>query len=251
MFPSLHIFSFSLSLQGLLLGCGVLAAFATAERLATRLRLPPDRIWTAALLAGVSLFVGERLLLFVQGWRDFLAHPLWMLGLLTVRDERFFYAGAVLAVLVCGAYLLAHRIPLRRAADCLLPALGLMLAFVHAGYFAAGAEPGRVTTAHWGVVSTNRVAHALYGTPLHVPLIPVAAWAAAGYALVTLAAVAAAVRGRSASGLFLLEAGLLTVLLGQFALHWAGEPMVFGVFTWAQSAGILSTVAGAGLLVKS
>ena len=250
MFPTLPIFSFlSVSTQSLLLGCGVLSALGTAERLAVRLRLPADRIWTAALLAGASLFLGERLLLFVRGWRDFLAHPLWMLGLLSVRDTRLFYAGVTLALLVCAAYLLACRIALLRAADALLPATGLLLAFVQAGYFAAGAEPGRMTTARWGLVSTNRVARALYGTPLHVPLIPVAAYACVAYALVALVAAWQAARGRSCAGFLLLAAGLLTVLLGQLLLRWAGEPMIFGVFTWAQGAGVVSALAGAGLLL--
>ncbi len=202
------------------------------------------------MLAGVSLFIGERLPLLVRGWRDFLAHPMWMLGLLAVRDARFFYAGVALAMLVCAAYLLACRVPLLRAADALLPALGLLLAFTQAGYLAAGAEPGRVTAVRWGLISTNRIARALYGTPLHAPLIPVAAYACLLYSLIALVSVAGAARGRTVTGPFLLLAGLGAVLLGQLQMHWTGEPLVLGVFTWAQSAGILSAAAGSFLLLR-
>ncbi len=251
MFPSISLFGFvSLSTQSLLLALGVLAALATAERLAARLHLRADRVWNAAALGGVSLLLGERLLLVVRGWRDFLAHPMWMLGLLAVRDQRLFYAGAGFGILVCAAYLLASRVSPARAADALLPAAGLLLAFVQAGYLAAGAEPGRVTVARWGLVSTNRVAHALYGTPLHVPLVPVAAYGCVGYAVAALVATWQAARGRSSAGFFLLAAGLLTVLLGQMELRWAGEPLLLGVFTWMQGAGVVSTCVGAGLLLR-
>ena len=231
------------------MGLGVLAALATAERLAIRQRLPEGRIWTAALLGLVSLFIGERLLLFARSWRDFLAHPLWMLGLLSVRDMRLFYAGAALGAAVCAGYLAAARIPLSRAASALLPAAGLLLAFVHAGYFAAGSHPGRMAMGWPGVVVTNRTAHALYGTPLGVRLIPVAAYAAVGYALISLLAVWIAIRERSNAGAFLLLSGVWAVLMGQMEMRWIGEPMLLGVFTWAQGAGVVSALVGSGLLL--
>lgn len=250
MFPSFRLPGhFSISLESLLLACGVLAALAAAERLASKLRLRPDHIWNAAALAGVSLVAGERFILFAQSWHDFLAHPRWMLSLLSIRDPRLSYAGAALALLASTSYLLYQRVPLLRAADATSPAVALLLAFVHAGYFAAGAEPGRLCSARWGLVSTNRIAYAIYGTPLHVPLIPVAAYLSLGYALIALTSAALAARGRAVAGAVLLGAGLLTVLLGQLALHWSGEPMVLGVFTWAQTAGVLSTLSGAMLLL--
>lgn len=247
MFPVLSIFG--VSLQPLLLACGVLAAIATAERLAVNIRVAPQRIATAAILGLLSIFLGERLILFARNWRELVAHPLWMVGLISVRDPRLFYAGAAIALLVCAVYLLATRIALRRAAGALVPAALLLLAFVHAGYFAAGAEPGRVTSAHWGVVYTSWVAHALYGTPLYTRLFPVAPILAVGYALLALAGAIAAIRRRESTGFLLLGAGLLTVLVPQFALRWTGEPMLLGVFTWVQAAGVLTTVAGSLLLL--
>ncbi len=257
MFPSLPIFSrFSLSFEHLLLACGVLAALATVERLAPKLRLRSDRLWNAAVLAGVTVFAGERLLLLIHGWRDFAAHPfaqlfasaLQILRPIVSPEPALFYAGAALALLCCTLYLVRHRVPLLRAADALLPGLGVLLAFQQASYFAAGAEPGRITSPRWGIVSTDPAALALYGTPLHVPLLPVAAWASLCYAAIALIAVGMAARGRSTSGFFLLMAGLVAVLLGQ--LHRPGEPMLLGIFTWAQTTGVLSTFAGACLLLS-
>jgi phosphatidylglycerol:prolipoprotein diacylglycerol transferase len=257
MFPSIHIpllglfGSVTLSVQSLLQALGVLAALTTVERLALRQRLRPDKLWTAAVLMAVTLFVGQRLVLFARGWRDFLAHPLWMMGLLRVRDPRSFVVGTALAVAIGTVYLLANRIALARAANALTAAVLLLLGFVHAGYFAAGAEPGRLTSHHWGLVCSNRYAAAAFGTPLHVPLIPVAAYACLGYALLAVAAAALAARGRDATAAPLVAAGLLTVLLGQFQLHWSGEPLVLGLFTWVQTLGITWTLAGAGLLLPT
>ncbi len=237
-------------MQGVLFACGLLAAFATAERLAAKQRVRPDRIATAALVGTVAMVVGERLLLLVHGWRDFLAHPLWMLGLLSVRDARMFYAGAALAILACLGYLLLTRTSILRALNALLPGIGLLLAFVHAGYWAVGAEPGRVTGARWGVVSMSRTARALYGTPLHLPLWPVAAWASVVYALLSLGVAVAATRGRSVAGAFLVVAGVTNVLLGQLQMQWSGEPLVLGVFSYPQTAGAMSAAAGALLLLR-
>ena len=248
MFPYLLIFGFAVPTPGLLLGCGLLAALATAERLAAKLRLPPNRVWTAAVLGTVSLPLGERLVLFAASWQDFVAHPTWMLGLLAIRDSRLFYAGVCLALVVVSGYLRACHVPLGRATEALAPAATSMLAFAHASYFAEGAEPGRVCAPRWGVVCGNHMAQALYGTPLGVPLIPVAAYACAGYAVAALAGAWTA--GRSGTGVVLLLGGLVAVLAGQGAIAWAGEPLVLGVFTWAQAAGAVSTMLGAGVLLR-
>ncbi len=241
--------------QGLLPALGVLAALAAAEKLASKLRLQPDRIWTAAVLSGTCVFIAERLLLIFGNWRAYLAHPFWMLGLRSVRDERLFYAGVLFAGLICILYLFGRRIPLLRAAEALLPAGSLLLAFVHAGYLLAGAEPGKTITAHWAarwsIMYRDCTAHALYGTPLHVPLIPVAAYAAVGYALLALAGAALAARGRSSAGFTLLGGGLLAVLLGQLQLQLPGAPMILHTYSWAQAAGVLSALGGAALLLRA
>ena len=252
MFPVFPFFGFiSIQAQGLLLALGLLAALYTAERLAACVRVRPDHVWSAAAYGLFAVFVGERLPLFLHGWRGYLAHPTWAVALLSVRDGRLFFLGALIGVLVCTGTLLLYRVSLPRAARALLPAAGLLLAFVHAGYFAVGAEPGRVTRAHWGVVNTSRVAHALYGTPLDVRLIPVAAIASIGFAIIALVASVLAVRGRANAGVFLLSAGVLTVVLEQLTLRWPGEPLVAGLFSWPQAAGIASILLGAILLLRT
>ena len=251
MFPVLRVFGVaSLPLQPILLACGVLAALAVAERLAARLGLQPERISTAAILGLCSIFFGERLILFAGNWRELIAHPLWMIGLVSVRDPRLFYAGAAMALAVCWLYLRRRRVSLRRAAAALLPASLLLLAFVHAGRFAVGAEPGRIAPPTWGIITTNRTAHVLYGAPLGTPIFPVAAWLSMAYGLLALAGAWAATRGRQSLGPVLLVAGLITVLAGQLTLRWPGQPMVLNVFTWPQTGGVLTTIVGALLLLR-
>ena len=237
---------FTSALQPVLVACGALVAIATAERLAACQRIAqPQRIGTAATLGLTGVFFGERFLLFARAWRTFIAHPLWMLGLITVRDPRFFYGGAALALAIVTLYLLSARLPLRRAANAMLPAALLLLAFVHAGAPFAGAEPGWATAAQWGA------AHALYGMPLFSRFVPIAAMRSAGYAALALAGTIAVRQGREAVGLLLLLSGILTVLAGQLALQRPGQLMVLGVFTWQQAAGVCCAVAGAALLTRN
>lgn len=251
MLPSLPLFGHvTFSFSALLLACGVLAALATIERLAPRQRLRSDHLWTAAVLALISLFLGQRLVLFLRDWHSFLAHPLWMVGLVSIRDFRLFYAGAAIALVGTLAYLRLRRCRLLPAANVLLPGALLLLAFVHASYFAAGAEPGLRTSLRWGLVCTSRLAAQLYGTPLHIPLVPVALYASLGYALLALTATAAAARGRNGFPAHLLAAGLLTVVFGQLHMRWPGEPLLLGIFTRAQGAGIACCAVGAAFLLS-
>ncbi len=241
-----------LPLAPVLLLCGVLAAIAMAERLARQTQIPPRPIGNALLLGLATIFFGERLLLFLAAWRDFLAHPLWMAGLITVRDARLFFMAAAFALAACAAYITRMQIPLARAAAALLPSTLLLLAFAHAANFVAGSEPGRVTTSGWGIVSTDRMAHALYGTPLLVPSFPVAAWLSCGFALLALLGIWATTRpaGTSflkrgeATGCLLLGAGLLTLMGGQLLLHVPGSPLLLDIVTWPQAAGTLTAIAG-------
>ncbi|WP_158615399.1 prolipoprotein diacylglyceryl transferase family protein [Acidipila sp. EB88] len=194
MFPFLPFPFFSISIQSLLIGLGVLAALRTAERLAWRLGLAAHPVSTAALLAGAGLILGPRLILLIAGWRDFVAHPSWMLSLFHVEDPRLLYAGAVIGLIVATGSLMRARVNVLLAANALLPCVTLLLAFVHAGYFAEGAEPGRIVAARWGVICTRHLARTLYGTPLDVPLVPVAAYGSAGFALLALGTVWMAAR---------------------------------------------------------
>ena len=253
-----HLGRVTVSTEGVLVAFGLLAGLQLACLLGTRSGLDPDRLWNLGLLSLLTLFLSERMLVIACNLRDFIDHPLWMLGLATVRDERYFYGGVLLAICAGVGYLLAWRLPWRSVLDALAPGASLALGCASLGALAAGSNFGRPTTAAWGITYTSRVAARTSGTPLGIPLAPVALYAAILYLLLAAWGTGAArgktsVRGSrpkgSVAGWWLFTAGLGSILLAQLRYPSANEPLVLAAFTPDQSLGILAVLAGAALLL--
>jgi phosphatidylglycerol---prolipoprotein diacylglyceryl transferase len=83
-----------------------------------------------------------------------------------------FLGGFLFAALAC--YVAAHRakIPLLLSGDACAPSLGLGVAIVRIGCFAASCDYGKATDLPWAVVFTRPEAERLTGVPLGVPLHP-------------------------------------------------------------------------------
>ncbi len=241
----IHLGPVAVPTQGLLAAIGLVGGLLLACSLAARCRVDPDRIWNLGLTGLLTLFLGERLLVILFNLRDFLAHPFWMLGLTVVRDERYFYGGALLALITCAGYVVAWRLDRRAVLDALAPGAGFALACLSLGALASGANFGRPTTAAWGIVYTSQAAARLNGTPLGVPLVPVALYAAVmhfGLAAGAAWLVMRAGRPGVASAFWLFSAGLGTVLLGQLRYRLPGELLVANAYTPAQAVGILAVL---------
>lgn len=159
--------------NGVFAAVALLAALAIAAQTARRLDLDPNKIWNLALTGIFTALLGSRLLLVLFHLRDFLAHPLWMLGLTSIRSQGIFYGGIALAICACMGYIFVARLPLRRTLDCLAPAAALDIAIGSLGELAAGSNYGTPTAAPWGVVYHHGLAALWSGTPLGVRLHPV------------------------------------------------------------------------------
>jgi len=274
-----HLGSIAIPTQGMLAAFGLLGGLQLSCRLAPLHGLDPDRIWSLGLTGLATLFLGERMLVIVFNLHDFVAHPVWMLGLTVVRDERYFLGGALLAICACIGYILAWRLDLRAVLDALAPGAGLALASLSLGALAAGADFGRPTSTRWGIVYTSPLAARAAGTPLGIPLVPVALYAALLYLGISALAVwllrpaqhpraqpsHIELDGRPAPGsgttpgelqpgdvaaLWLFASGLGTVLLGQLRYRLPGEALLAGAFTPSQVLGILSVFAAAWLRLR-
>jgi phosphatidylglycerol:prolipoprotein diacylglycerol transferase len=151
----------------------LIAVLALAIHTARRLTIDPNKIWNLSLIAIFTTLLGSRLLLILLHPRDFLAHPFWMLGLVTVRSCGIFYGSVLLAICACLGYICASGLPLRRTLDCLAPAAVLGLAIQRLGAFAAGSDYGSPTDKPWGVVYSHGLAALWSGTPLGVRMHPV------------------------------------------------------------------------------
>ncbi len=245
-----HLGPIAVATQGVLVALGILAGLQVSCVLAPLRGLHPDRLSNLGLASLLTLFLGERMLVVAFNLRDFLSHPFWMLGLAVVRDERYFYGGVLLAFCAGAGYIWAWHLPWRSVLDALSPGAGLALALLHLGNLAAGADFGRPTTAAWSLTYTSRAAARASGTPLGIPLIPVAFYAALLHLGLAACATWLVFRARSsgaAAAFWLFTAGLGTVLLDQLRYPLPGETLVGNAFTEAQALAILA-IAAAGLL---
>jgi len=158
---------------GVFAALAILAALAVAVHTARRLALSPDQIWNLCLTGIFTAFISARLLLVLFHLHDFLDHPFWMLGLVTVNSNAALSGSLAIAICICYGYIYAHGLPVRQTLDCLAPAAALGLAVRSVGAFAAGSEYGSPSSVPWGVVYTHRLAWLWSGTPLGIRVHPV------------------------------------------------------------------------------
>ena len=105
--------------SGLIAAAGVVSALFLARATAKRLDVDPDKVWNLGVIGIVCVWIGSRLLLILLNWTDFRAHPLWMLGLISVRSRPALLGGAALAIAGGLAYARYARLPFRRTLDAL------------------------------------------------------------------------------------------------------------------------------------
>ena len=248
-----HLGRLAIPTAGVLTAFGLLAGLELSCLLARRRGLAPDRIWNLGLSALLTFFLGERMLVIAFNLRDFVAHPLWMLGLATVRDERYLAGGSALAICAGIGYITAWRLPWRSVLDVLAPGAGCALAWTSLGSLAAGADFGRETSAGWGIIYSSRVAARFSGTPLGVPLLPVALYAALLHGLLAAGAVLLLLRARptgAVAAFWLCTTGFFIVLLAQLRYPAAQEVLIGGCFTPAQCIGMVALAAAAFLALE-
>ena len=157
---------------GVLAALGLVAALLVARAFARNAGVDPDKVWNLGLITVLTALFGSKLLLILVNWSDFRAHPMWMLGLTTIRSGGVFAGGLGLAFLAGIAYARYAQLPLLRTMDIAAPSLALGHAIGRLGCFAAGCCYGRPTTMPWGVVFNSRIAALWSGTPLRVRLHP-------------------------------------------------------------------------------
>lgn len=228
----------------------LLAALACSIYFARRLALDPNKVWNVAILGIFVTLIGSRLLLISFHFSDFLAHPLWMLGLISLRSGSLFFGGVLLAICACVAYILASRLPFLRTLDALAPAFALAFSIGSLGSFAAGLGFGRPTTVPWGVVYTSRLAAVWSGTPLGIRLQPTQLYECAAELLIFLLLLWWLPRRKQdgeMAGAWLFLYGLSQFLIGYYRGDSAGFDGLLTVQQWLALAAVL---AGGALWIK-
>lgn len=173
MFPQLvHIGSFALPTYGFLVSLGVLVGLIVTARVAKFQGLDPEKTWNLGILVVLCAIIGAKVLMFINDWSWYAAHPGEIVSMSTWKAGGVFYGGLIGAIVAAAWYLRRNHMPVLRTSDAFAPGLALGHAIGRVGCFAAGCCFGKPTSLPWGVTFTNPLAAAISETPLGVKLHP-------------------------------------------------------------------------------
>ena len=173
MFPQLfHIGSFWIGTYGVLVSLGVLAGLTLAAKFSRQQGIDPEKAWNLGVLAILAAILGAKILLWVNDWSWYAAHPGDFFSMATLRAGGVFYGGLIAAIAVSVWYIRRERMPVLGTCDAFAPGLALGHAIGRLGCFSAGCCYGKPTSLPWGVTFTNPLAQAISGTPLGVKIHP-------------------------------------------------------------------------------
>ena len=101
-----------------------------------------------AIIAGVSGFLGAKLLYIIVSFKDFIKDPIGVLG-----SSGFVVYGGLIAGVLCNLiYVKIKKLSFLEYFDLVMPEIALAQGFGRIGCFLAGCCYGRQTDAAWGVV---------------------------------------------------------------------------------------------------
>jgi phosphatidylglycerol:prolipoprotein diacylglycerol transferase len=172
-FPQLfHFGRFALPTYGFLVALGVLTGLVVTTKLARSQKLNPDDAWNLGVLVVLAAIVGAKLLLIINDYSWYAAHPRDIFSLEMMQAGGVFYGGVIAALIAAAYYMRKHHMPALRTCDTFAPGLALGHSIGRIGCFAAGCCYGKPTSHWWGVVFTNPLAHSISGTPLNMRIEP-------------------------------------------------------------------------------
>lgn len=157
---------------GVLVAAGFLAALWLAGRLAHRSGLHGDAVTSLGINSALVGLVGAKLLMFVQDFGYYRAHPSEIFSMATLQAGGVFFGGLILALLFAFWDMRRKKLPVLLTLDVFAPALALGHAIGRFGCFAAGCCWGVACDRAWAVTFTDPEAHRLVGVPLGVPVHP-------------------------------------------------------------------------------
>jgi phosphatidylglycerol:prolipoprotein diacylglycerol transferase len=224
-----------------------------AQRTARIAVVSPAHVWNVCVIALFAALLGSRLLLVAVNWRELLAHPLWMLGLATIHNPWMAGAGILFGALAGLAYMRWQHMAIMATLDALAAPLTVGLALEQFGTLLAGAGYGSETSVPWAVVYTHPLAQRWSGTPLGIPLHPVQAYAALGYAtLAVLLLIWMPLRRRPGDGAGVAMMGIgVTLYITELWRDPEGRGQVLhGALDGPQVAAIILVLIGALILME-
>jgi phosphatidylglycerol:prolipoprotein diacylglycerol transferase len=209
---------FRLPTYGTMLVLAILAGIYTAIRLGRRVGVSSALILDYSSWVILVALVGAKVLMIVTLGSYYWAHPAAIFSYATLKLGGAFYGGFLAALFYTVWYVRVQKLSFWKLTDVLVPSVALGTAVTRLGCFSAGCDYGKPTSAPWGVVFTNALAHESTGVPLGVRLHPTQLYECA----MTLAIFAALLwwfpRKRHDGDVFLGYLGLYAV--GRFLLEY-------------------------------
>lgn len=163
--------SLSVHGYGFMIGLGFIIALFMGEFRAKSKNMKDEAVIDLAIIAGVTGFIGAKLLYIIVSFKEFMVNPLAVIG-----SEGFVvYGGIISGVLCCYLYCRVKKLKFMEYFDLVMPEIAVAQGFGRIGCFLAGCCYGRETTSAFGVVfPENSLA------PAGVKLIPTQLISAAG-----------------------------------------------------------------------
>lgn len=156
---------------GLMIAVGVVLCVLMGIRRARRYGMNEDAVFDIALYGLIAGWVGAKLLYVLVEWREFVRHPLSVLG----SSGWVVYGGISAGVLAAILYCRRKKLRFLSYFDLAAPCISLAQGFGRIGCFLAGCCYGKQTSSFWGVVfPENSLA------PSGVPLLPTQLFSSAG-----------------------------------------------------------------------
>ena len=141
-------------------------------RLAPSQKLNPDDTWNMGVMIVLAAILGAKLLLIINDFSWYMAHPGDIFSLAMMQAGGVFYGGVLAAIATAVYYVRKHHMPALRTCDTFAPGLALGHSIGRVGCFSAGCCFGKPTSHWWGVVFTNPLANSISQTPLGIRLEP-------------------------------------------------------------------------------
>lgn len=140
--------SLSVHGYGFMIGIGFIIALFLGEFRAKRKNMKDEAVIDLAIIAGVTGFIGAKILYIIVSFKEFMVNPLAVIG-----SEGFVvYGGIISGVLCCYLYCRVKKLSFMEYFDLVMPEVAVAQGFGRIGCFLAGCCYGRETDSVFGVV---------------------------------------------------------------------------------------------------
>ncbi len=242
MLPTFDVFGLSVPMFGLMMMCGMVAAFVLLRFTRRIIRFTEDQVLSCALWTILLGFLGAKVLYWIVEFDQVLADPHYLVE--TLRTGFVFYGALLGGLLGVGIYALYQKLPFFGFVDLFVPSLSLAHAFGRIGCFMAGCCYGMACESPISVVFPAGGA-----APAGVPLLPTQLMESAFLFLLT-AALILIMRKRkpfgTVTGWYLVCYGVWRFIIEFFRNDDRGA---VGALSTSQFIGIFIVLGGAALLL--